>query len=544
MSSRLVRRIVVASVFLWSGPRALAQCPQWSPAFGGGNGIGASGHALSAAVFDDGTGPALYVGGLFHSVGGVPAERIARWDGTTWSALGAGIDLRVQALCVFDDGNGAALYAAGDFTMAGGSPASRIAKWDGSSWSPLGLGLNAVVYCLAVYDDGTGPALYAGGAFTTAGGVPANHVARWDGSTWSAVGGGTSGAPHTMTPMHDGHGPSLFVGGPFLYAEGQFAFGAARWDQNHFEYMDTGMSDTGHPEASVVFDDGTGPALYVGGGFSMASGAPTANIARWTPAGAWVPVGNGLDGGVSDLCVFDDGQGSALYAVGQFGSMGGSGTMALAKWTGSTWTNVGRFDDRVFALVPYSDGQRPASLFALGEFTSVAGIPSRGIAELATCGGAGTAYCFGDGSGSACPCGNPSAGGSRLGCTNSLGAGASLRASGTASLSGDSIVLVGAGMPESSALFFQGTSRPNSGLGVQFGDGLRCAGGTVVRLGTKSNSGGSSRYPESGDAPVSVRGNVTSIGSRAYQCWYRNSAAFCTAATFNTTNGWEIVWQL
>lgn len=50
-------------------------------------------------------------------------------------------------------------------TVAGGVPASRIAKWDGASWSALGSGLNRFegARSLAVFDDGTGPALYAGG---------------------------------------------------------------------------------------------------------------------------------------------------------------------------------------------------------------------------------------------------------------------------------------------------------------------------------------------------------------------------------------------
>ena len=43
-------------------------------------------HAL--AVFDDGSGPALYVGGLFETIGGVAANNIAKWDGATWSPLG------------------------------------------------------------------------------------------------------------------------------------------------------------------------------------------------------------------------------------------------------------------------------------------------------------------------------------------------------------------------------------------------------------------------------------------------------------------------
>jgi hypothetical protein len=98
-------------------------------------------------------------------------------------------------------------------------------------------------------------------------------------------------------------------------------------------------------------------------------------------------------------------------------------------------------------------------------------------------------------------------------------------------------------MPNSSALYFQGTTQQNGGLGSLFGDGLRCAGGSVIRLGTKTNVGGQSQYPVGGDLSVSVRGNVVAPGTRTYQCWYRNAAAFCTASTFNLSNGMSIAWQ-
>jgi hypothetical protein len=156
-------------------------------------------------------------------------------------------------------------------------------------------------------------------------------------------------------------------------------------------------------------------------------------------------------------------------------------------------------------------------------------------------GAVGTGYCFGDGSATACPCGNAGAAG--RGCGSSVNAaGARLAASGLPSLSADGVVLAGSGMPNSSALYFQGTARTNGGLGQVFGDGLRCAGGSVVRLGTKANAAGASSYPGPGDLSVSVRGAVAAPGTRTYQVWYRNAAAFCTADTFNLSNGLEIVW--
>jgi hypothetical protein len=120
--------------------------------------------------------------------------------------------------------------------------------------------------------------------------------------------------------------------------------------------------------------------------------------------------------------------------------------------------------------------------------------------------------------------------------------GEELRAMGASSLANDTLSLEGSQMPNSSCLYFQGTIQQNGGNGVAFGDGKRCAGGVVIRLGTKTNVGGASTYPEVGNPSVSVKGAVTSPGTRTYQAWYRNAAAFCTPSTFNLTNGIEITW--
>jgi len=158
-------------------------------------------------------------------------------------------------------------------------------------------------------------------------------------------------------------------------------------------------------------------------------------------------------------------------------------------------------------------------------------------------GGPISSFCAGDGTGTACPCGNSGLPGN--GCASSVNPnGANLSATGSAGIGLDSLVLSGSGMPNSSALYFQGTTRLNGGLGSLFGDGLRCAGGSIIRLGTKVNASGGSQYPAAGDPSISVRGLVTSPGTRTYQVWYRNAAVFCVSATFNLTNGLSVTWGL
>jgi len=167
-----------------------------------------------------------------------------------------------------------------------------------------------------------------------------------------------------------------------------------------------------------------------------------------------------------------------------------------------------------------------------------AGIPGVWLLRADCAGSVGAAYCFGDGSGTPCPCGN--SGGAGRGCASSVNAsGAKLEALGNAVVGADTVVLLGSGMPNASALYFQGTTQ----VSTLFGDGLRCAGGSVIRLATKTNVAGASRYPGAGDPAVSVRGAVPPGAVRRYQVWYRNAAAFCTSSTFNLSNALTLAWQ-
>jgi hypothetical protein len=155
-----------------------------------------------------------------------------------------------------------------------------------------------------------------------------------------------------------------------------------------------------------------------------------------------------------------------------------------------------------------------------------------------------TTACFGDGTSgaAACPCGNNGSQGS--GCASSINpSGARLAAIGQARLGADSLQLLGSGMPDAPALYFQGTTLLSGGAGVAFGDGLRCVGGTILRLRTRQNSAGGSIVPGVSEPSLSALGQVpTAGGVRHYQVWYRNSAAYCTPAAFNLTNAVSVVW--
>ncbi|HEV8113894.1 MAG TPA: S8 family serine peptidase [Planctomycetota bacterium] len=157
----------------------------------------------------------------------------------------------------------------------------------------------------------------------------------------------------------------------------------------------------------------------------------------------------------------------------------------------------------------------------------------------------GVPYCFGDGSGAACPCGNTGAPGH--GCANSVGQSAQLSAAGTTSP--DTIVLSASGeLPTALTIFVQG---PATIAPAIFGDGLRCVGGSLKRLYAKSASGGVVYAPHAGDPSITARSAalgdpIASGDTRYYMTYYRDpSPSFCPTppgGTFNASNALSIVW--
>jgi hypothetical protein len=222
------------------------------------------------------------------------------------------------------------------------------------------------------------------------------------------------------------------------------------------------------------------------------------------------------------------------HAAGQFPAAldrtpGGSpcDVSAGGSWAAGDTTGV-------FDMVNLAANNRPP------QTTAGIGLPGNWLLRV-NC-GAGMAYCFGDGTGTPCPCGNNGA--PRHGCANSIHpTGGLLAGDGTPWLANDTVVLRGSRMPNDAALYFQGTAQTAGGTGTLFGDGLRCAAGTMIRLGVKTNVGGVSSYPTAGDPPISVAGLIPAAGgTRTYQAWYRNAAAFCTPLGYNLTNGYQLVW--
>lgn len=376
-------------------------------------------------VFDEGAGPRLFAGGDFDIGGAEPSRGVARWDGRVWSSVKEnnvdGVEGIVRALAVFDDGAGPALYVGGAFDRAGELEAHNVARWTGSSWEAMGVGLEGPVLALAVYDDGSGPALYAGGDFQGSTQSTLNHIAKWDGSTWRPLEvDGVAGVQDYVSDMivfDDGRGPALFVTGSFNRAGEIDANRIVRWDGSEWTILEGPMgqgldrSGSGGQDGFVleVHDDGRGDALYVGGEFDLAGGRTVNRIARWDGAD-WEPMASPLGtgvgaGAVNALLSYNDGSGSKLYVAGLFQAAGGVAAGNIARWDGSWWepmptaieiglgTHTG---SDVWALESFDagEGQR---LVAGGRFTQSSGSPTDYTAVWKGCPGLCLADFDGDG---------------------------------------------------------------------------------------------------------------------------------------------------
>lgn len=191
---------------------------------------------LDAAIANGGIdvitvqGSSVYLGGEFTQVDGTPANAIARWNGSRWSALGGGIVIApatAQSIGAIIEHAGF-VYVGGSFSSAGGNPVHNIARWDGQSWSAVGSsslanGGPASVSSMAVYQG----KLYASGRFEFGDGRPDDSVAAWDGQRWSRVGDGfANGAISSLRVFRS----ELIAGGDFTEAGGVPARNLARWN--------------------------------------------------------------------------------------------------------------------------------------------------------------------------------------------------------------------------------------------------------------------------------------------------------------------------
>lgn len=349
---------------------------------------GFDGRVRALDVHDDGSGLRIYSGGDFIAAGETAASLVAGFDGRSWSTVGDGLRRfdgfnRAERVLVFDDGAGPKLFASGDLGLAPSTSFLRTARWDGVAWTPFDPASNAIWNAVATFDDGGGPRSYR--AVTDFTYPPAPAVLRWTGAAWEPVSGCPTGSVEALRVFDDGSGPALFAGGSFAFAGGRTANGIARFDGASWSSLSTGLelgpTSSGVVHQLAVFDDGSGPALYAAGQFSVAGGIVATNVARWNGS-EWSPVGGGLGPAgtteVLDLEVFADGiSNPVLVAAGDFTQTDGAPANRIAQWDGSSWSPLGNGMDAPVAALATFD----SALYAGGRFATAGGVPSVSVAK-------------------------------------------------------------------------------------------------------------------------------------------------------------------
>ena len=192
----------------------------------------------------------------------------------------------------------------------------------------------------------------------------------------------------------------------------------------------------------------------------------------------------------------------------------------------------------------YSVPELPPGL----RYVEVAPGYSHTVGRFEGCATCEPAFCLGDGGARSAPCPCSNLGATGHGCENSASTGGgTLHVQG--SVEPDQVELVAREEPEAAlTIFVQGRSILASPLAQ--GEGARCIGGALKRLGAKTASGGSAAYPEPGDVAIRTRsrslGDPIASGTfRYYQAFYRDSASrMCSPAgsTMNTSNAVTVAW--
>ncbi len=282
----------------------------------------------------------LYAGGDFLTADGASANHVAYWNGSAWQALGGGInDVTSNAVnaLVFDPVSDV-LYAGGNFlnVNAGSLPANRVAQWNGTSWAALGPGVDNTVRALAL--DGAGD-LVVGGDFIDTGDdlIRLNYVGLWDGANWNALGGGTVGVNGSVRTLAIDPDGKLYVGGAFTSAGGMSGAGRiASWDGAAWGLLGNGMNG---PVYSIAFGE---MSVFVGGDFDLAGGWDAFRIAEWND-GEWLALGSGTNSGGVVNALAPNGAGG-LYAAGAFTTAGLKPSVRFGYWNMPNFAPTARPD--------------------------------------------------------------------------------------------------------------------------------------------------------------------------------------------------------
>jgi hypothetical protein len=351
MRRRSLALVTAVPLLLLSAPAIATGPGGWDHLGNGGSaGIPAmNGHVDALNTDNPGV---LYVGGPFTNAGGkANADRLAQWNGSTWSAVSGSATLNgaVDAIA-YHAGH---VYVGGEFTNVGGNDnIDFLAEWTGSAWtSPcVGIGPNPItaqvaalqivgntLYVGGAFEDGADLAsadflvgcdlttgaptstvtdaahafnsgvaaltvdsngtLYAGGGFINLEGVTGmDHVAYYQGGAWHEMGAGQ--AVNDRVRSLTAHGTDVYIGTDAINIGGiENADHLARWNAQGLFYSAVGSNSAG---TNGWFDSfaflnamtTSGSLLFVAGSFQNANGTSTGDDIAYFDGTAWHPLGS------------------------------------------------------------------------------------------------------------------------------------------------------------------------------------------------------------------------------------------------------------
>lgn len=221
----------------------------WSALGGGLDSVGAVGYCV---LLTSDTG--AFYGGTFTSVDGIAVTNIARWDGLSWHAIGAGggVDDSVYSLAynpITDK-----LYLGGNFLKNSGSGTNDlnyIAVFDYTTniISALGSGFDGSVTSVDVSPTGI---VYAAGTFTKSGTTSLNHVAKWDGTSWTPLGAGLTGSFLRLKVVSD---QFIIATGSITLADSIAVHNIAYWNGTNWVAPDIEFNSDILEKSLVIGDD-------------------------------------------------------------------------------------------------------------------------------------------------------------------------------------------------------------------------------------------------------------------------------------------------
>jgi hypothetical protein len=208
----------------------------------------------------------------------------------------------VNSLCIYNN----ELYVGGLFTSFGGIIAHGIARWNGSNWSSVGVGnfLQSPVSDILVYN---------GNLYFTAG-----KLYKWDGSTIQEF--TYSNSSQNIVPV-SGRDLHVFNGELYISTGNSVLL---KYNGLSFSEVATDFSIVGQIRCVDDFNN----ALYLG---------TTKGLFK-NQNGNWIDC-NGITTVTPEVYDIET-YNNELYVLGYFSSIGGLTVNNLAKYNGTSWTNI------------------------------------------------------------------------------------------------------------------------------------------------------------------------------------------------------------